>query len=106
MRKIKTKELKRCEDGISYCDPGADFLCNQRSVRTCHYPVSAKTENGTDRTYRRRSVSSEKGRNPDYGRSDLFDIHDYYFPVLRKRLSPDYSGAVSDSGIWYHRISG
>ena len=21
-------------------------------------------------------------------------------------LSPDYSGAVSDSGIWYHRISG
>ena len=26
------------------------------------------------------------------------------FPVLRKRLSPDHSGAVSDSGIWYHRI--
>ena len=53
-----------------------------------------------------RTVASEKGRNPDYGRRDLSDIHDYYFIVLCKRLSQDYPGSVPDSGIRTDRFSG
>lgn len=69
-------------------------------------PFLRKLKMGTDRENRGRTVASEKGRNPDYGRRDLSDIHDYYFIVLCKRLSQDYPGSVPDSGIRTDRFSG
>ena len=39
----KTKELKRCEDGVSCSDPCADLICDQPCIRTDCYPFFKKT---------------------------------------------------------------
>ena len=53
-----------------------------------------------------RTEPSEESRNPDYGRRDFSDIHDYYFIILCERLPEDHSGAVPDIRLRTDRISG
>ena len=102
----KQKNDKRCEDELSSCNPCTDLLCDQCDLGTDHHPVSEKTQDGTDRTCGRCAVAPEESGYPYHGRYHFSDSYCCNIPVLRKRLPEGDPGTVSDTGIWYHRISG
>src|SRR5699024_9802441 len=106
LKRNKNKRMdKRCEDGFSSCNPGADLFYDQRGSGTCHHPVSEKTQDGTNRESGGRAVSSEKSRYANDGRDHFSDRGGCDSPFLCKGLSVGDSGPVSDPGLRYHRIS-
>ena len=48
----------------------------------------------------------EKSRDADYGRTDHSDQCAGHLSFLCPKISEDHPGSVSDTGFWYHRISG
>lgn len=48
----------------------------------------------------------KKAGTPTMGGIIFSDSYCCNIPVLRKRLPEGDPGSVSDTGIWYHRISG
>ena len=77
---------KRCEDGVSYSNSCVDLFCDQHCVRTDYHPISQETEDGSDRTCRRSTVSFEKSRYSNNGWRDLFDLHSCDIVILRTVL--------------------
>ena len=59
-------------------------------------------------TERKEGVQShlKKAGTPTMGWYIFSALYSGDVPVLCERLSEDYSGAVSDSGLWHHRFSG
>ena len=84
----------------------ADSIRNQRSIESLCDSVSAETEDRTDREEGGSTVPSEKGRDPDYGRTDYPDGDRSDLPALYQAVSQYCSGTLSDCGVWDYRFSG